>query len=156
MRAELADLRRGLTALQDRQAIADVIAAYGPAVDRGDSAGAASLWAADGSYDLGPLGHARGQAEVAALFEADMHQQLIRDGAAHMIGPPRISIDGDAAVAVCYSAVARWTGDRFELHRVAANRWTLHREGVGWRITSRANRLLDGAADARALLDEAG
>ncbi|MET0269232.1 MAG: nuclear transport factor 2 family protein, partial [Sphingomonas sp.] len=62
MRAELATLRAGLRAVQDRQAIADLIAAYGPAVDRGDGCAAADLWAADGTYDLGPLGVARGRA----------------------------------------------------------------------------------------------
>ncbi|SFR88551.1 nuclear transport factor 2 family protein [Sphingomonas jatrophae] len=155
LQAEVFALRIELRAVQDRQAIADLIAAYGPAVDRGDSRGAAALWAADGSYDLGDFGNARGHDEIAALFDADLHQGLIRDGAAHMLGPPRIAIDGDAAVAVCYSAVARWTGEAFELYRVAANRWTLRREAQGWRVTGRANRLLDGTAEARALLAEA-
>ncbi len=145
MRAEVAELR-------DRQAIAHLIATYGPAVDRGDSRGAAALWAEDGTYDLGPLGLARGHASIAALFDADMHRQLIDGGAAHMLGPPRITLDGDGAVAVGYSAVARWTGSGFELFRVAANRWTLRRDENGWKVTSRTNRLLDGGEGAQALL----
>jgi hypothetical protein len=154
LRADIAGLRAEVRALADRQAIAGLIARYGPAVDRGDSFGAATLWAEDGRYDLGPLGVARGRAEIAALFEADMHQTLIGGGAAHMLGPPHIAVDGDEAVAVCYSAVARWTGQAFELFRVAANRWTFRRELGGWRVTGRANRLLDGAAEARDLLAE--
>ncbi|MET0137385.1 MAG: nuclear transport factor 2 family protein, partial [Sphingobium sp.] len=75
-------------------------------------------------------------------------------GAAHMLGPPRIAIEGDAAVAVCYSCVTRWTGKAFELYRVAANRWTLRREDGDWRIVDRRNRLLDGAPEARELLNE--
>ncbi|MET0269231.1 MAG: nuclear transport factor 2 family protein [Sphingomonas sp.] len=82
-----------------------------------------------------------------------MHRDLIRDGAAHMLSPPRIAIDGDDAVAACHSAVMRWTGAAFELHRVSANRWTLRRAAAGWRVTARANRLLDGSDEARALLD---
>lgn len=154
LRGELAALRNEVRALRDRQAIADLIAAYGPAVDRGDSRGAAALWAHDGSYDLGAMGTARGHDAIAALFEADLHQGLIRDGAAHMLGPPRITIDGDEALAVCYSCVARWNGTGFELYRVAANRWSLRREGAGWRIVDRQNRLLDGAAEARDLLSD--
>lgn len=154
LRTELEALRSKLRALNDRQAIADLIAAYGPAVDRGDSQGASAMWAADGSYDLGEMGVARGHAAIAALFDADLHQGLIGEGAAHMLGPPRIAIDGDDAVAVCYSCVARWTGAAFEMHRVAANRWTLRREGEAWRIVDRQNRLLNGAPEARQLLAE--
>ncbi|WP_156839550.1 nuclear transport factor 2 family protein [Novosphingobium aquimarinum] len=153
LRAEIAGLRAEVAALRDRQAIADLIANYGPAVDRGDSEGAAALWASDGSYDLGDMGVARGQDAIAALFEADLHQGLIANGAAHMLGPPRIAITGDRAVAVCYSCVARWTGTAFELYRVAANRWSLRRDTEGWRIINRENRLLDGSKDARALLN---
>lgn len=153
LRAEIAGLRADVAALRDRQAIADLIASYGPAVDRGDSRGAAALWASDGSYDLGDMGVARGPEAIAALFEADLHQGLIANGAAHMLGPPRIDITGDSAVAVCYSCVVRWTGATFELYRVAANRWSLRREAEGWRVINRENRLLDGAEEARRLLN---
>jgi len=154
LRADIEELRAEVRALADLQAIAGLIARYGPAVDRGDSAAAAALWTKDGRYDLGPLGIARGRDEIAALFAADMHQTLIGGGAAHMLGPPHVAVEGDEATAVCYSAVARWTGSAFELFRVAANRWTFRREADGWRVTARANRLLDGAAEARDLLAE--
>jgi hypothetical protein len=154
IQAEIASLRAEVGAMRDRQAIADLIASYGPAVDRGDSMGAAVLWSQDGSYDLGDMGLACGPDAIATLFEADLHQGLISNGAAHMLGPPRITIDGDDAIAVCYSCVARWTGSAFELYRVAANRWILRRQTDGWRILNRFNRLLDGSAQARSLLDD--
>jgi hypothetical protein len=153
LRAEIIALRAEVAELRDRHAIADLIAAYGPAVDRGDSRGAAALWAHDGSYDLGEMGVARGPDAIAALFEADLHQGLIANGAAHMLGPARIDITGDTAVAVCYSCVARWTGAAFELYRVAANKWSLRREREGWRVVNRQNRLLEGSEEARNLLN---
>lgn len=96
----------------------------------------------------------RGQIDMAALFDADLHQMLIKNGAAHRLGPPRIAIADDAAVVVCYSCVARWIGTAFELYRVAANRWTLRRDGEDWRIADRQNRLLNDAPEARDLLAE--
>jgi len=160
---ELNDLRQQVAALgatvrhlADTAEIGALIARYGPAVDRGDSAGAAALWAEDGVYDLGTLGTAHGQTEIAALFDGDMHQSLIARGAAHLLGPPQIAVEGDRATAVGHSCVTRWTGERFELFRVAANRWRLVRTPAGWRVASRENRVLDGNTEARALLDLAG
>lgn len=150
--ARLARLEARVRDLEDRAAIRDLIAAYGPAADSGDCAAAAVAWAADGSYDIDGFGIVEGPAGIAAILEGAHHQQLIAGGAAHVLSPLAITLSGDTATAVGYSCVFRHTGDGFEAHRVAANRWTLVRADGQWRIARRVNRLLNGAEAARALL----
>ncbi len=148
----LDELSARVRELEDREAIRNLIASYGPAVDRGDSMGGAEVFADDGAYDVGGYGVHRGHAALAALFDANVHQSLILNGAAHFLSPMRIELHGDAAVAVGYSVVFTWADGAFKAHRIAANRWKLARVGGVWRVTLRINRLLDGAEEARALL----
>lgn len=148
----LDDLAARVRELEDREAIRNVIAAYGPAVDRGDSAGAARLFTDDGAYDVGGYGVHKGREAIEALFEAETHQGLIMNGAAHFLSPMRIDLNGDVATATGYSAVFTWADGAFKAHRIAANRWDMERVGGAWRVKLRVNRLLDGAEEARALL----
>ena len=150
--ARLAALEAQLRELEDREAIRDAIAAYGPAADRGDVQAAAALWAADGRYDVGGFGVSEGQAAIGALLEGPEHQTLIAGGAAHVLSPVQIHLEGDRAVAVGYSCVFRRTEAGFEAYRVSANRWHLARTAAGWRVSLRINRLLNGEAAARMLL----
>jgi uncharacterized protein (TIGR02246 family) len=152
VRDEGSALEVRLRALEDREAIRDLIASYGPAVDSGDSDRAAALWHENGRYDVGGFGVKTGRDAIAALLEGETHQALIVSGAAHVLSPLRITLDGDRAIATGYSCVFRWTGTAFEAHRISANRWTLKRGHHGWRVEERVNRLLDGDAAARALL----
>ena len=141
-----------IRALEDREAIRDLIARYGPLADAGDCAGAAALWTVDGSYDVGGFSIYRGRQQIAALLEGEHHQALIAGGAAHLLGAPVIDLDGDRASARNHSVVFRRAGDGWEAHRVSANGWTLVRTPEGWRVQNRVNRLLDGDARARALI----
>lgn len=145
-----------LQALEDRAAIAELIASYGPLADSGDAAGVAALWINDGIYEVGGFGVARGRQEIAALIEGETHQALLAQGCAHILSPHRITLAGDSAEAVGYSIVFRRHGDSYEAWRVSANRWTLVRTGAGWRVASRTNAPLDGGAAARALLAATG
>ncbi len=145
-------LEARLQALEDREAIRELIARYGPMADSGDAAGVAALWAEDGSYAVHGFADAVGHAEIAALIEGPYHQQLMADGCAHVLGPVAIDLAGDSATARGHSLVLRWTGSQFEVLRVAANRWELVRTQQGWRVARRENALLQGAAAARALL----
>lgn len=148
----LDEMSARLRELEDREAIRNLIASYGPAVDRGDSAGGAEIFAEDGAYDVGGYGVHRGQSAIAALFDGEVHQGLITNGASHFLSPMRIELNGDTAVAVGYSVVFTWADGVFKAHRIAANRWELARVDGAWRVTLRVNRLLDGAEEARALL----
>ena len=148
----LASIEARLAALEDREAIRRLIASYGPLADLGDAQAAAALWTEDGTYDIGTHGAHRGHRGIAALLESDEHRQLIAGGAAHILSAPLIDLDGDRATARTYSCVLRKNGNVWVAHRVAANHWQLARTQAGWRVTGRVNRLLDGSAEARALI----
>lgn len=141
-----------LQALEDREAIRNLIASYGPLADSGDAEGVALLWTEDGVYAVDGFPEARGHAAIAALITGPVHQALIARGCAHVLGAPVIDLDGDRATALCHSVVLAKTNDGWEAIRVAANRWELARTPEGWRVTRRDNALLDGREAARALL----
>ena len=145
-----------LRELEDREAIRNLIASYGPVADRGDAAAAAALWAEDGLYDVGGFGVYRGQGALEAMLLGKSHQTLIAGGAAHVLSPVEVRLQGDTATAIGYSCVFCWTGERFEVYRVSANRWRLRRgAGGNWQVELRENRLLNGDADALVLLSAA-
>lgn len=148
----IADLEQRLRAVEDRLAIFELIASYGPAVDSGDSHGASKLWSSDGSYDVGGMGVTSGQTAIEKLFDGGTHQSLIANGAGHMLNSPTIAIDGDHATAINYSAMFVKADNGFVAARVAANHWRLERIDGRWRVVKRINRLLDGAQEARDLL----
>lgn len=142
-----------LRVLEDREAIRDLIARYGPLADAGEAQALAALWAPDGVYEVVGFARATGHAQIAALIDGPMHRALMADGCAHALGPVAVDFGAeDRATARGHSVVLRHTGAGFEVYRVAANRWTLARGDEGWRVLHRANALLDGAAAARALL----
>lgn len=145
------DLAARLQALEDREAIRELIASYGPLADAGAAEELAGLWAEDGSYGVGGMGAAKGRAAIAALIEGPTHQGLMAQGCAHVLGPVTIALDGDRATARGHSVVLRHTGTGFEVFRVAANRWELVRGEAGWQVSHRENILLDGTEAARAL-----
>jgi uncharacterized protein (TIGR02246 family) len=149
----MAGLEQRLQALEDREAIRDLIASYGPLADSGDSEGVAALWAQDGIYAIAGMVEAKGREAIAALITAPMHSQLMDDGCAHLLGPVAIDLAGDIATARGHSVVLHWKGEAFEVLRVAANRWQLARTGEGWKVTRRDNAMLQGSGAARALLN---
>lgn len=149
----LARIEARLGELEDHEAIRNLIARYGPLADSGDAAGVAALWHEDGSYEVGGFGASQGHAAIAALIEGPTHQQLMRDGCAHLLGPVHIRLDGDRATAIGHSCVLRHHDGAFEAYRVSANRWEFARGPDGaWRVMRRINRLLDGDPAAQALL----
>lgn len=141
-----------MQALEDREAIRALIAAYGPLADAGDSARLAALWTETGTYRVGGMGTAQGHEAIAGLIDGPVHRALMADGCAHLLGPVAIDLAGDRAVARGHSVVLRHTGDAFVVARVSANRWDLVRTPDGWRVSNRENALLDGGEAARALL----
>jgi uncharacterized protein (TIGR02246 family) len=141
-----------LRALEDREAIRDLIARYGPLADAGDAEAVAALWSEDGSYAVGGMGEACGRAAIAALISGPVHRSLLADGCAHVLTSPVIDLDGDSAIARCHSVVFRHEAGEWIPIRASANRWLLRRGPEGWRVLRRENALLDGSAAARALL----
>ncbi|MFN5782700.1 MAG: nuclear transport factor 2 family protein, partial [Novosphingobium sp.] len=65
-----------LRLLEDREAIRDLIARYGPLADAGNAEAVAALWHEDGVYAVGGMGEARGREAIAALISGPVHQSL--------------------------------------------------------------------------------
>jgi hypothetical protein len=107
----------------------------------------------DGEYDVDGW-HMRSRADVADMVRSPAHQGLISGGSAHFLGPVRVDVDGDKAVAVCESLVVRHNedGSGYRVWRAGANHVTLRRTAMGWQIVKRTTRALDGSAAARNLL----
>lgn len=154
MTTEIEKLEARLAALEDRAAIAELIAGYGPCVDALDGAGAAAAWAEAGTYEIGPAMTLRGQHEIAGIAAMDQHRDYVARGSAHILSPHKITLDGSTARAHGYSVVflheaktGRWIAER-----VSANRWEFRKSADGWRVSERRVALLDGSAAASALL----
>lgn len=149
----MAELEARLRRLEDAEAIRTLIARYGPLADAGEAQAVAALWAEDGEYDIGGFGTRRGREEIAGAIDAPFHRQLMAEGCAHVLTPPAIDLDGDLAIAINHSFVARRDGDSdgWRVWRVSANRWELLRTAEGWRVARRVNRPIDGSPDVLTL-----
>lgn len=145
-------LQNRVQVLEDRAAITQLIATYGPAVDSNRLQDAAALWAEDGEYAVAGFGQHQGRQALQDLLAAPHHQQLVADGCAHILSAPHIALQGVRAVAVNYSCVFRWNGQSYSAERIAANRWELEKTAEGWQVKRRVNALLDGSAAAHAVL----
>ncbi len=152
----LIKLEARIAGLEDQVAIATLVASYGPAADGGAAAAAAALWVEDGSYDAGIVKFAS-SAEIEAMLSTDPHQQFLRDGVAHIVSAPYITVDGDHATVLSYQQVVFRDADAdgYRTWRTSANRWDLVRKPEGWRIARRVNRALDGSAEARKIFGDA-
>ncbi|MBI2700628.1 hypothetical protein A9W98_20630 [Mycobacterium gordonae] len=140
-----------LRQLEDERDIARLIASYGPAVDAGDPDATARLWAQDGVYDI-DLMRMEGREEVRAMVDSTAHQKMVKNGCSHFLGPAVVTVDGDAAVAVCESLVLVRDGDGYRVWRATANHFALRRIDGRWQISVRTSRVLDGSPEARAVL----
>jgi SnoaL-like domain len=144
-------LERRLGELEDEAAIASLIAGYGPLADSSQGDALRDMWVEDGgTYEL--QGYHFTSADMAETVTTDLHRRFVSMGSAHTLGPARIWLDGDAAVAINYSVVFIHDDGRWVAERVAANRWELSRTAAGWRVRRRVNRLLDGGPDGVAIL----
>ena len=147
-RLEALEIR--LRDVEDRAAIAQVIASYGPAVDSNDGEAVRSLFTENGTYEL--EGWTFTYDTMDQTVRTELHRGYVTAGSAHVMSLPRISIEGDRALAINYSVVFVAEGDRFVIARSAANRWELARTDGAWKVCRRVNRLTNGTAAARALL----
>ncbi|MCX4552826.1 nuclear transport factor 2 family protein [Streptomyces sp. NBC_01500] len=147
----LAAVEERLAQLEDEREITRLIASYGPLADSAEADSVAALWEPDGVYDVeGWL--MTGRAEIAAMVGSERHGQWLSGGCAHVVGPPRVTVTGDEAVAVCHSLMVVHGESGFTVHRATANHWRLHRSSAGWLVTYRTNRVLDGRPESPRLL----
>jgi ketosteroid isomerase-like protein len=147
-------LEARLQLVEDELAISRLMMTYAPAADGDLATLAASLWTDDGTYEINGM-RIRGRAELQAFFEGERHQFKISQGCAHPSSPPRITVSGDTASAICYQHLARWDGEHFTLPNYSVSLWEFARQDDGWRVTGRVLRLLNGDEESRRLLAEA-
>ncbi|MFT4010521.1 MAG: nuclear transport factor 2 family protein [Nocardioidaceae bacterium] len=141
--------------LEDERDVTNLILGYGPAADAGRSELAASRWLPEGVYDWDAASPALpGRSAVEALLEGEPHQSFVREGVAHVAGPPLVVVDGDTARALNYSLILRRDGDGYRVWRVSAGRWDLRRTEQGWQVVRRTNRLLDATGAGSSLFAE--
>jgi hypothetical protein len=154
VQVRLAALEARVRELEDRDALAQVVASYGPAVDSGEANAAAALWTDDGVFDVVPYFELVGHDGIAGMVDGDGHQSLIHNGCGHVLTAPKLVVDGDEARGWNYAFNIRWDAeaDRFWIARLSANEWQFRREGDRWRVVRRTNVNLDGDERPRALL----
>jgi hypothetical protein len=153
-----------LRAVEDKLAIYHLIASHPPAADTGAESYYLNAFAEDGVIDLGTK-TATGNDKVGAVVKTPEHQAAIAGGLCHFAGLPRVTLNGDTAVALSYLQVlapnreaspvelsGHGVSSGYRVHRLGVNRWDLKRTDDGWKVTRRAYRMLDGTEDARALL----
>ncbi|MDP3139983.1 MAG: nuclear transport factor 2 family protein [Burkholderiaceae bacterium] len=150
----LAVLEQRLQEAEDRLAIYQLIASYGPAVDTLDGEAVSALWTEDGVYDTQSRPF-RGQADISGIVNTAQHRSYVERGGGHVMSLPQITIDGDTAVAIGYSNVFTRDGKHWRVERTSSNRWELVRTLLGWRVKHRLNRLLDGTEAHRDILARA-
>lgn len=148
--AQRAELR--LQAIEDRLAIYNLIASYGPAVDSLSNRDAAELWTEDGVYAAAKVGTFTGHDEIAGLLGGDLNLDFMARGGAHVLSFPYVVIDGDRAIATNHATVYVSADGAHKALRVVASRWELIRTTAGWRVTRRLNEVFDGAMASRNLM----
>jgi ketosteroid isomerase-like protein len=149
--SRLAALEDRLRALEDEREITRLILSYGPLVDSGCAEAVAALWDEDGVYDVDEL-MMDGRPAIDAMVRSANHRRWIAGGCAHVVGPPHVTVSGDAATAVGYTLMIVHGEGGFALRRATANHWTLRRTPDGWSVTNRTNRVLDGRPESPDLL----
>jgi hypothetical protein len=136
------ELERRVRALEDREAIRELIARYSFEVDCGDPPEWGSVFSADVEMEAGKLGVSRGLDEIERRFSRAEHLDAIRQGSQHSYSNLVVELDpdGDAATAWGYACVHVKREGRFDHHTLGVNRWRLKREDGGWKIVERRRR----------------
>ena len=142
-----------LRALEDRQAIYQVVCGYGYSVDGCNAQSVGEFYAADGVYAVGDMPNWVGREAIANITRDPGHLRLVGAGCAHMSTLPFVVIEGDCAVATCHTMVPMHGKNGFFIGRLSASRIELARQSDGgWMIVHRQNYMLDGKPDGPALL----
>ena len=141
--------------LEDLEAIRQVFVDYGHHLDRGDLEAYAELFAEDGEVLLGPMGRARGRAEIRELMGRATAASAGRSW--HLVTNPIIELDGDRATAeVMWTVVVRGEDGQAVLGMLGRHRDVLVRRDGRWLFLRREghidvpSRYPGGAAEQKA------
>jgi len=150
---EFAALEQRVRDLEDKLAIYQLVASYGPSIDGGAASEAGRLWTEDAWYDSdAPSAGSDGVHGREAIEEVARRCGEMAIGIAHITHLPIVTVDRDRATVIGHSNTFHQEGAEFQIGRVASNRWDLERIDGAWRVRRRTNRLLDGSAESKALL----
>ncbi len=127
------DLEARIARLEDIEAIKQLKALYCEICDDGhDPKRIVTIFAEDGIWEGRGIGHAKGHAEIGALFEGFGERIAFSQ---HMVMNPRIEVDGDTATGTWYffgpftfreGNQAKWQSTRYHEDYV--------KEGGQWKI----------------------
>lgn len=139
MPATIEDLERRLRALEDREAIRELIARYAFEVDCGEPPDWASVFRDDIEMEAGKLGTSRGLAEIERRFSRAEHLDAIRDGSQHAYSNlvVDLEVDGDHATAWGYACVHTKRDGAWRIYTLGVNRWRVRRDADGWKFVGR-------------------
>lgn len=130
------DLERRLRRLEDLTEIHQLFVDYGRALDDGDVARYASLFAATGRIDLGPIGRAEGPDAIEAMMATALEGLV--GTSFHLVTSPQVTIDGDGATAtVMWTVIQRDARDEPRVTMIGRHHDRLVREGGRWLIAER-------------------
>lgn len=101
----MATIEERLLALEDRQAIYQVVCGYGYSVDGCNAESVGDRYVEDGVYAVGDMPSWVGRDAIAAITRDAGHLKLVGAGCAHMSSLPFVVIEGDRAVATCHTMV---------------------------------------------------
>tara|TARA_R110001592_G_scaffold260403_1_gene524911 strand:- start:4801 stop:5292 length:492 start_codon:yes stop_codon:yes gene_type:complete len=145
MKTSTMSVEERLLALEDRQAIYQVVCGYGYAVDGLNGAAVGSFYVDDGVYAVGDIGNMEGRETIEAITRDPGHLGYVGAGCAHISTLPYVVVEGDRAIATCHTMVNMHGADGFFIGRLSASRIELARQECGmWKIVHRQNYMLDG------------
>jgi ketosteroid isomerase-like protein len=134
-----------LRALEDQQAIYQVVCGYGYAVDGLNAEAVGSFYVDEGIYAVGDIGEMKGRETIEAITRDPGHLGYVAAGCAHISTLPYVVIDGDRAAATCHTMVNMHGESGFFIGRLSASRIQLARQADGgWKIVHRQNYMLNG------------
>jgi ketosteroid isomerase-like protein len=137
---DLAALESRLRRLEDLAEINQLFIDYGVHLDAGDFESYASLFATDGEVKLGPMGRAKGPAEIRALMERVLTGLV--GTTYHVISSPVVELDGDRATSrVMWTVVERTADGHPRVSMVGRHLDELIRENDRWKFKSRRGQI---------------
>ena len=130
------DLTTRVQRLEDLLAIHQLFVDYGLALDAGDFDAYAALFAEDGEVLLGPMGRAKGPADIKALMTKTLAGGV--GSSFHIISSPQVQLDGDTATSqVMWSVVNHDDNGQAKLSMLGRHRDNLVRENGTWKFARR-------------------
>lgn len=131
------ELKQRVQRSEDTLAIQQLFNRYASYLDAGQFDHYAALFSIDGEVKLGPLGRAKGRAEIEALMRRNLEANVGQSY--HIISNPIVELAGDTATSeVMWTVILRAEGDRPVLGMIGRHRDELIREEGEWRFKLRA------------------